>query len=82
MTLKRRIERLEHEVGIREVERAGSNLTEEEWRLFLGRMSDDEFSFFLCHGCSWRELEGKITRDVRQCTQDGLRVTIILEAVG
>lgn len=72
MSLRIRIERLEREAGIHQGERDRDKFAD---------MSDAELTFFLCHGCSPQELQGKITRHLRQYTDNDFRVTIIVEAV-
>lgn len=73
MNLKSRIESLERQAGIRAVQ-------QEEER--AANATDEELWFFFCHGCHPEQLDGRVEREVeRQYTENGLRVTIILEPV-
>ena len=71
MDLKKRIQRLEQQTGVRPTQR-------EE---YTPRKLSDEELFWLCHGCSPYELQGKVKRAVRQYTDSGFRLTIRIEAV-
>lgn len=72
MTLERRIERLEQEAGIRAAQRDQHKVAD---------MSDEELSFYFCHGYCPGEREHTAGRVERQYTDNRLRVTIILEPV-
>ncbi len=71
MHLRRRIERMERQTGVRAT----------QWEEYTFREKSDEELFWWCHGCSPQDLKGKITRAVRQYTDNGFPVTITLETV-
>jgi hypothetical protein len=72
MSLKSRIESLERQAGIRE-------LQQDEER--FATLTDEELDFFWCHGCYPQELQGRVVRHERHYTDGRFCVTIILERV-